>query len=346
MSRIYYQRHPERTVLYRVLFHYFERFLHEYENRFEKHYGYLRSIIKEVADKYLECGNPMNGFARLKCSYCGREKLLMFSCKVRGFCPSCHAKRREEWGEWVNFHPHLHFLVTEGGTDKQGQFHKFSNFNDTLLCRFFTREVFSLFLRKQLINRDFIKKILSWRHTGFNVHSKVRAESKEEAERIGKYMIRPVLSLRRLSLDEAKGQVLYQYGKNSTESECMDYLEFIARVTSHIPEKGQVMIRYYGLYSNAHRGKKRKTGVCPPVIKDEVSFTPSRGWAEMIKKVYEIDPLICPKCGGTMRIISFIKDHKVIDKIIDHLKLTFKAERPPPAQAQLSMAAEERSEYI
>jgi len=95
-----------------------------------------------------------------------------------------------------------------------------------------------------LINRDFVKKILSWRHSGFNVHSKVRAESKEEAERIGKYMIRPILSLKRLSLDEAKGQVVYQYGKNRTESEQMDYLEFIARVTSHIPDKGQVMIRY------------------------------------------------------------------------------------------------------
>ncbi len=34
----------------------------------------------------------------------------------------------------------------------------------------------------------------------------------------------------------------------------MHYLEFIARVTSHIPDKGQVMIRYSGLYSNAHRG--------------------------------------------------------------------------------------------
>ena len=33
-----------------------------------------------------------------------------------------------------------------------------------------------------------------------------------------------------------------------------------ARVTSHIPDKGQVMIRYYGLYSNAHRGKMRKEG--------------------------------------------------------------------------------------
>ena len=32
----------------------------------------------------------------------------------------------------------------------------------------------------------------------------------------------------------------------------MDYLEFIARVTSHIPDKGQVAVRYYGLYANAH----------------------------------------------------------------------------------------------
>ena len=34
----------------------------------------------------------------------------------------------------------------------------------------------------------------------------------------------------------------------------MDCLEFIARVTSHIPDKGQVMVRYYGLYAKAHRG--------------------------------------------------------------------------------------------
>ena len=39
----------------------------------------------------------------------------------------------------------------------------------------------------------------------------------------------------------------------------MDYLEFVALVTSHIPDKGQVMVRYYGLYANAHRGKVRKS---------------------------------------------------------------------------------------
>ena len=113
----------------------------------------------------------------------------------------------------------------------------------------------------------------------------------------------------------------------------MDYLEFIARVTSHIPDKGQVMIRYYGLYANAHRGKKKKAGVdpsCPPIIEDEASFIPSSGWAEMIKKVYEIDPLICPKCGGQMRVIAFITDYSAMDRIITLLKLTFHAECPPP----------------
>jgi hypothetical protein len=50
-----------------------------------------------------------------------------------------------------------------------------------------------------------------------------------------------------------------------------------------------------------------------------------------------------------MIVISFIEDHKVIDKIIAHLKLTFMAERPPPSQIvqkELLMAAEERGKYF
>ena len=38
--------------------------------RFEKEYGYLRPIVENVMDKYLDCGNPKNGFARLKCKDC------------------------------------------------------------------------------------------------------------------------------------------------------------------------------------------------------------------------------------------------------------------------------------
>ena len=85
------------------------------------------------------------------------------------------------------------------------------------------------------------------------------------------------------------------------------------------------------------------------IVEQEEPFVPSKGWAEMIRKVYELDPLRCPSCGGQMRIISFIEDPKSIDKIIRHLKLSFQAERPPPsyvASQELLMAVEEQGEYF
>jgi hypothetical protein len=52
---------------------------------------------------------------------------------------------------------------------------------------------------------------------------------------------------------------------------------------------------------------------------------PSKGWAEMIRKVCEVDPMLCPKCGGVMKVVAFITEYAVVDRIIDHLKLTFAA---------------------
>jgi hypothetical protein len=69
----------------------------------------------------------------------------------------------------------------------------------------------------------------------------------------------------------------------------MDYLEVIARVTSHIPDKGQVTIRCFGLYANAHRGKVRKAEEGKHqliVIEQECPRIPRRGWAEIRRKVY------------------------------------------------------------
>jgi len=49
----------------------------------------------------------------------------------------------------------------------------------------------------------------------------------------------------------------------------------------------------------------------------------------MIRNVYEVNPLLCPECGAEMKIIAFIEDPEVIDKIISHRNLAFQAERPP-----------------
>ena len=121
-------------------------------------------------------------------------------------------------------------------------------------------------------------------------------------------------------------------------------------MTSHIPDKGQVMVRYYGLYANAHRGKVKKH--CPStlrVVKNDLKRIPSKGWAEMIRKVYEVDPMVCSQCGGRMKVVAFITEYIVVDRIIDHLKLRFIAEKPPPAQIFTEvalMAGEERAEYF
>jgi len=92
-------------------------------------------------------------------------------------------------------------------------------------------------------------------------------------------------------------------------------------------------VRYYGLYGNAHWGKVRKAHADKHpfiIVEEESPRVPRRGWAEMIRKVFEVDPLTCPSCGSQMRIIAFITDYAVVDRIIHHLKLTFVADKPPP----------------
>jgi len=42
-----------------------------------------------------------------------------------------------------------------------------------------------------------------------------------------------------------------------------------------------------------------------------------------------VDPLICPKCGGEMRIIAFIEDYKIVKKILDYLSI-YESQRKGP----------------
>ena len=66
------------------------------------------------------------------------------------------------------------------------------------------------------------------------------------------------------------------------------------------------------------------------IVEEESPRVPRRGWAEIRRKVFKVDPLTCPSCGSQMRIIAFITDYAMVDRIIHHLKLTFVAKRPPP----------------
>lgn len=57
----------------------------------------------------------------------------------------------------------------------------------------------------------------------------------------------------------------------------------------------------------------------------------SPSWAPLIAKVYQVDPLLCARCGNRMSIIAFVTDAFAIRRVLDHLGLsTAEAEKPPP----------------
>lgn len=91
----YFRHEPEKTVLYRAIQENFETFVglghrdSDEGNRLPRH-------VHEEVYAFLRCGILAHGFLRLRCEQCREEKLVAFSCKKRGFCPSCGGKRMNE----------------------------------------------------------------------------------------------------------------------------------------------------------------------------------------------------------------------------------------------------------
>ncbi len=92
-ARLYQPRQPRATLLYQLLEAYYDAVKALWEERFEKRYGFWRGFVDVVVARYLDCGTQEAGFARLRCDDCHTERLLTLSCKQRGICPSCDAKR-------------------------------------------------------------------------------------------------------------------------------------------------------------------------------------------------------------------------------------------------------------
>ena len=110
------------------------------------------------------------------------------------------------------------------------------------------------------------------------------------------------------------------------------------------------LVRYDGWTSNVSRGKRRKadaedgevggTGAGPAsrVARAETRDARAlrRSWAQLIKRVCEVDPLVCPPCGGEMKVTACITEHDLVDAILRHLaKTKARSPRGPPVGATL-----------
>ena len=96
--------------------------------------------------------------------------------------------------------------------------------------------------------------------------------------------------------------------------------------------------RYYGFYSNKSRGLRKKAGTddqVPALIDSDISRQAFRkNWARLIQKIYHVNPLLCPKYLGSIKIISFIDGSEIIKKILTHLGL-WDVKRKPPLRANV-----------
>lgn len=421
-KRVFYRpRRPERSPFHAVLNQFFDRFTREYEHRFERSFGPLRSLVPKTVEKFLGCGLPEGGFARVRCDACRAEHFVAFSCKQRGFCPSCSAKRAELWatfvrervirevphrhlvfalpkalrsafryrrsllpklalcawntvaayvraetdptalpaaivsiqtaGDFLNWHPHLHVLAAAGAFTVEGDFLPASYFDVSALRDLFQAHVLRLLLKEQMIPPELVERMRSWRHSGFHAFAGEEIPEVDDAVRVGLYMVRGPAATSRLRHDGGAEPKLRYLAKGGGHDQGVgaepllhrdfDYLDWIARLTSHIPEKGSQLVHYYGAYSNAHRGKalRREAFVLPsaeeppavpPVSVPESDWMKSRrrSWARMIRKVYEVDPLLC-RCGEKMRVVGFVTQAPVIRKILDHVGRRFEPLKLP-----------------
>ena len=89
-------------------------------------------------------------------------------------------------------------------------------------------------------------------------------------------------------------------------------------------------------------GKKPKPQMAPCSPEPDTPYRKKcrMTWAALIKAVYEVDPLKCPKCGGTMKIVSFIEENEVICKILKHCNLWKEPAPRPPPQIEAAPVAE------
>jgi hypothetical protein len=178
---------------------------------------------------------------------------------------------------------------------------------------------------------------------GFSLHAGVaaRADERQKLERLCRYISRPAVSEKRLSLTP-NGNIRYQLKtpyRDGTTHVIFEPLDFIARLVALVPRPRVNLTRFHGVFApNSKRRAlvtpaKRGKGNQPKTPDEPQDPTPAerraamtldrvrgRLWVQRLKRVFNIDIETCTECGGSVKVIACIEDPVVIKKILTHLK--------------------------
>jgi len=210
-----------------------------------------------------------------------------------------------------------------------GSFKPFDKPDCEKLTASFSDRVLSEFHKKELLSDQAVAQLLSQTHTGFSVWVGEPFEDSESEHFVARYIERGPVSLEKLSIED---DIITYTTKDGTAHE-FDALEFLAQLSCHVPRPYESLTRYYGYYSCRARGKRnrqaKRSAAIDEAAADEKPARASSSWAACIKRIYEINPLECPKCKSEMRIIAFLQDAREINKLMESLGIE-KYRAPPP----------------
>jgi hypothetical protein len=199
---------------------------------------------------------------------------------------------------------------------------------------------------------------------GFSLHAGVHihANDREGREKLFRYILRPPLSLQRLSMGE-DGRLRYQMKRNGALVLSLTPDELLAKPATLVPQPRVHCLRYHGLFAlhakwrsrvvpsappaaEAHAHAPSAVSLASPLVESSGVSAAASGarpalsnerkyripWAEMLQKVFAIDVLACPVCHGRMKLIAYINSASVARRILEHLGLP--ATGPPLAKAR------------
>ena len=240
-------------------------------------------------------------------------------------------------GSLLNYHPHVHALIL-AGIIKDGKFYEQINISTEVIAKIFRARLLAVLLEQGIIRQELIDLLMSWNHnSGFNVHSKgkINGSDGDAIEKVARYMSRATISVERVAFNPDDNTVTV-YEKQDRSPSCKQarytLLEFIALLAGHIPSPYECITLYYGVYSSSYRGKeKRETIDGAAAVKVEEAKGKGKAsstWARLIQKIFEIGPLLCPKCGKEMKLIAFITEYSETKKILKHIGE--ETQRAPP----------------
>ena len=247
------------------------------------------------------------------------------------------------------FHPHIHGLFLAGVILPDGSF-QYVELDAERLQALFADKVLLALHREGHLSEEDIDNMKSWEHSGFNVFvgEPIEYQDQKRLQFAARYLKKCPLSNERLRIVEgAETSIEYASYKNDEKNvRAFTPLKFLAEVSQHIPNMWEQTTRFFGAYSCRSRGaakEKEQNNIRTTESQDflpipEPVSKPSANWARLMKKVFEFDPLVCPKCGHSMKIKAFITNPDEVDRITKNLGIP-NQRAPPKLKYTLPLAA-------